>query len=346
MKVAVVSPYSFDAHGGVQDQVQRLVRWLTDAGHDAWAVAPGSGGPDGTRHVGGVVSVPTNRSKAPISLDPRVVARVRNAIGEADVAHVHEPFMPLVGVSAVLGAAVPTIGTFHADVGGFARQVYRLGRPLLRRVVRSMAATTAVSPVAAKAVSRFADPVIVPNGLDVDDYRASPHRVPGRVVFLGRDDPRKGLDVLLQAWIAVRAAAPTAELRVVGAERSEVSDGVVFLGRVDEETKRRELGEAALFCAPNLGGESFGIVLVEAMASGCVPVVSDLEAFAAVVGDVGHRVPVGDAAALAAALIDALADDGPSSSDVADARERAAQFDRGPVLNAYLEVYRGALESG
>ena len=339
-------PYSFAAHGGVQDQVSRLVRWLGDAGHAAWAVAPGEGGPAGTHHVGGVVSVPTNRSKAPISLDPRVVRRVRAAIGDAEVVHVHEPFMPLVGLSAVLGSAVPVVGTFHADVGGFARQVYRLGSPLLRRTVRSMAATTAVSPVAASAVSSFADPTIVPNGLDVDDYRAANRRTPHTVVFLGRDDPRKGLDVLLDAWPAVRASVPDAQLRVLGSHRDHSEPGVSYLGRVSEEVKRAELAAATVFCAPNLGGESFGIVLVEAMASGCIPVVSDLEAFASVVGPVGHRVPVGDAGQLAVALVETIDGDGPSPGEAADARERAMRFDRRVVLEAYLEVYRRARDSG
>lgn len=340
-----MSPYAFDAHGGVQDQVARLVRWLGEAGHEAWAVAPGSGGPAATRHVGGVVSIPTNRSRAPISVDPRVVARVRQAIGDADVAHVHEPFMPLVGVAAVLGAAVPVVGTFHADVGGFARQVYRFGRPVLRRVARSMAVTTAVSPVAASAVEGFAEPRIVPNGLDVDDYRSTGRASPHRVVFLGRDEERKGLDVLLEAWPEVRAAVPDAELRVVGAERADAPPGVWYLGPVAEDVKRLELASASVFCAPNLGGESFGIVLVEAMASGCVPVASDLAAFRAVVGDAGRLVEPGDVAALGSALVDTLTDE--ARELAADrALERARRFDRDAVLGAYLDAYRSAVESG
>src|SRR3990172_716011 len=95
MKVAVVSPYAFDAPGGVQDQVERIVGWLRVEGHDAWAVAPGSGGPEGTRHVGWFRSVRANRSRAPIAIDPRVVRKVGRAVAGADVVHVHEPFMPM-----------------------------------------------------------------------------------------------------------------------------------------------------------------------------------------------------------------------------------------------------------
>jgi phosphatidylinositol alpha-mannosyltransferase len=344
MRIAIVSPYAFEAPGGVQDQVTRLVRWLRDGGHDAWAVAPGRAGPEGTRHVGGVVSIPTNRSRAPISLDPRAVARMRGALDGAEVVHVHEPLMPLVGPAAVLRSEAPTVGTFHADVGGVARQAYRLGRPLLRRVVRSMAVTTAVSPVAASAVAGFAEPRIVPNGLDVDDYRSDADAPPHRVVFLGRDEPRKGLDVLLEAWPAVRAAVPEADLRILGADRKATAGGVTFLGRVSEEEKRSELAAASVFCAPNLGGESFGIVLVEAMASGCTPVASDLPAFAAVVGDAGRLVPVGDPPALASGLIEVMGGAGPGRREAALLRARA--FDRATVLEAYLDAYRAALDSG
>ncbi|HSG80066.1 MAG TPA: glycosyltransferase family 4 protein [Acidimicrobiia bacterium] len=344
MRVAVVSPYAFEAPGGVQDQVTRLVRWLLEEGHEAWAVGPGRAGPAGTRHVGGVVSVPTNRSRAPISVDPRVVGRIREAVEGADLVHVHEPLMPLVGVAAVLRSPVPTVGTFHADVGGIARQAYRIGRPLLRRMVRSMALTTAVSPVAAEAVAGFASPRIVANGLDVDAYLSDADRDGHRVVFLGRDEPRKGLDVLLAAWPAVRAAVPGAELRVLGAERDAPLEGVAWVGRVSEADKRAELASAGVFCAPNLGGESFGIVLVEAMASGCRPVASDLPAFADVVGDAGLLVPAGDRGALASGLIAAIGDTGPEHR--AAALERARAFDRPAVLGAYLDAYREALDSG
>lgn len=343
MRVAVVTPYAFDAPGGVQDQVGSLVGWLRDEGHEAWAVAPGSAGPEGTRHVGRVVSVRTNRSRAPIALDPRVVRRVREAVADADVVHVHEPLMPMVGLGAVLGSSLPTVGTFHADVGGFARQAYRLGRPLLKRIVRSISVTTAVSPVAAAAVARLTKPRIIPNGLDVDAFRPAGDREPFRVAFLGRDEPRKGLDVLLAAWPAVRAAVPGARLRVMGAERPVAIDGVSFLGRVGDEEKRTELAAASVFCAPNLGGESFGIVLVEAMASGCTPVASDLPAFAAVLGDVGRLVPTGDASALGAAIVDAIGSAGAAAGDAAMERSRA--FDRSVVLGAYVDAYRDALDS-
>ena len=283
MRVAIVSPYSFDHFGGVQDQAAQLGSWLREAGHDAWVVAPGSGGPDGTIHVGAAVSVPANRSRAPITLDPRAVGRVRAAVAGADVVHVHEPFMPITSLAALIGSKVPIVGTFHADPGGLARAVYRGASWPLRRLAGRLAVATAVSPVAAASVERLVDLRLIPNGVDVDAYRDDLPKA-NRALFIGRDERRKGLQQLLLAWPLIRARVPEAELRVVGAERTSGPAGVTFLGRVDEESKRTELAEASVMCAPNTGGESFGIVLVEAMASGCAVVASDIPAFRG-----GHR---------------------------------------------------------
>ncbi|NQV07405.1 glycosyltransferase family 4 protein [bacterium] len=343
MKVAVVSPYDFAAFGGVQDQVARLVRWLSEAGHDAWAVAPGSGGPDGTRHVGVTVAVPANRSKAPITLSPAAVKRVAGALDGAEVVHVHEPFMPVTSIAAVMGAKVPVVATFHADPARFVRSLYRGGAPILRMLVRRMAAVTAVSPVAASAIGHLVDPVLVPNGLDVEDYARSGPAEQGRVVFIGRDEARKGLDVLLQAWPYITARVPGARLRVVGTDRSSGPSGVEFLGRVDEEAKRAELRAAAVMATPNLGGESFGIVVAEGMAAGCAMVASDLPAFRNTLGSAGRLVPPGDVMALAGAVADLAGDLEEATSWGARAATAAGQYGRGAVLGGYEAAYRRAL---
>jgi phosphatidylinositol alpha-mannosyltransferase len=343
MKVAVVCPYAFEAHGGVQDQVARIVRWLRDGGHEAWAVAPGSGGPDGTRHVGRFRNLPANRSKAPISLDLRMRGKVAAAVEDADVVHVHEPFMPMVSLGAVLAETPPKVGTFHADPGRIARGFYRGGAFVLGRLARRLDAITAVSDVAAGAISPFARPLIVPNGIDLESYDvAGVERVPGRVLFVGRDDPRKGLDVLLEAWPIVREAYPAAALHVVGTERPD-GEGITFLGRVSEEHKAEELASASVMVTPNLGGESFGIVVLEGLASGCAVVASDLDAFRAVAGDAAAYVPVGDPGALADAIEGLL-----GSPDRVEAlgragRGRSRRFGRDEVLRGYLEAYEAAL---
>lgn len=343
MRVAVVCPYAFDAHGGVQDQVARIVSWLRADGHEAWAVAPGSGGPDGTRHVGRYRMMRANRSRAPISFDPRVGRRVAAATADADVVHIHEPLMPMVSLAAVFADTPPAVGTFHADPGRLVRASYRGGAPLLRRVVRRLGAVTAVSRVAASAIAPFATPRIVPNGIDLDAYRVTDgRRVPGRVLFIGRDDRRKGLDVLLEAWPGIAAAVPDATLRVVGTRRPDTA-GVTFLGRVDEEEKLAELGAATVLAAPNLGGESFGIIVLEGLASGCAVVASDLDAFRAVAGDAASYVTAGDAAALAHAVGAVLQSDDLARQMGTRGRERSLRFGREAVLAGYLDAYEAAI---
>lgn len=344
MKVALVCPYAFEAHGGVQDQVTRLVRWLGAAGHEAWAVAPGDAGPPGTRSVGSWRSVRANRSAAPIAIDPRVIRRVAEAVAGADVVHVHEPFMPMVSLGAVLAAKPPVVGTFHADPGTFARNAYRVADLVVRRVVSRIAVATAVSEVAASAVPSITAIRIIPNGIDLEDYAKGGAVVPGRVVFIGRDDPRKGLDVLLQAWPRILRDVPGASLRIIGADRPSGPAGVTFLGKVDESTKRAELGKAAVVAAPNIGGESFGIVVLEAMAAGRAIVAADLKAFRGVAGDSVRWSPVGDPVALGRAVADVLADPEAQERLGAAARKRAAAFSGAVVARSYLIAYRDAME--
>ncbi len=335
MKVALVSPYGLDHHGGVQDQVLRLARWLREAGHEATVAAPAAGehGVD----LGPTVRVPANRSRAPICLDPRAVGRARRAVAGADVVHLHEPFMPVVGTGLLWVETPPKVGTFHADPSDTVRRFYGWARPALAPFADRLAAATAPSELARTVVAPFVDARIVPNGIDVATYRLDVERIPNRVAFLGRDDPRKGLAVMLEAWELV----PGAELVVIGAQGRD-RPGVRFLGRVDEARKRAELAAAAVYCAPNLGGESFGLVVAEGMAAGCAVVASDIPAFTAVLGGAGVTVPAGDAAALAAAVRELL-DDPERRAALADAAaERVRRFDRAEVLAGYLAVYEDA----
>jgi phosphatidylinositol alpha-mannosyltransferase len=248
----------------------------------------------------------------------------------------------MVGAAAIFAGEAPRVGTFHADPGRMVRRFYRGAAPLLRRLVRRLAVATAVSPVAAEGVRAFTQVRIVPNGLDVARYRTGAERVPRRVVFLGRDDPRKGLDTLLQAWPLVASAVPGAELRVLGATRRSGPAGVEFLGRVEEAAKVAELGAAAVLCAPNLGGESFGLIVAEGLAAGCAVVASDLAAFRHVAGDAARLVPPGDAAALSRALTEILWDEGEIARLSGVGRRAAACFDRAAVLEGYLAAYRAA----
>ncbi len=338
MNIAVVCPYALDRFGGVQAQTIGLVERLRGEGHAAWLVAPGRTGPERARLVGSTITVPANRSSVPVALSPGVPGRVRRAISGADLVHVHEPLMPLVSWSA-LAAIVPIVGTFHADPSDLIRRSYRIAGPVLG-IRRRLAAVTAVSRVAAAAVEPLFDEVtVIPNAVEVGTV-PDMDRVATRVAFVGRDDARKGLDVLLEAWPGVVAAAPDAELVVIGTDRTD-RPGVRFLGRIPDADKMAVLAGAAVFCAPNLGGESFGITLVEAMAAGCRVVASDLPGFREVLGGLGDLVPPGDPEALAGALVTALA----APEDPGRWRERAAEFDWSVVVPRYLDVYRTALRA-
>lgn len=342
MKIGVVCPYDLSRHGGVQDQTTRLVRWLRSAGHEALLIGPGREGPEDAVLLGSTTIIPANAAETPISLDPRVFRRVARALDGVDVAHVHEPLMPLVSTSAMRVRDPAIVATFHADPPSWVRSTYGAAKRVWRREMRNAQVVTTVSPVAAGAIAGFTGFRVIPNGIDVEEYRHGP-MVPGRVAFLGRDDRRKGLTVLLEAWPFVREEVPEATLVVAGAERPEAPPGVTFLGRISEAEKRSVLAEAEVFCAPNLGGESFGIVVAEAMASGCAVVASALPAFAHVVGDAGELVSPGDIAGLGQRLA-ALLQDSDRRVQLANAAAvRVRRFDSSVVAAQYLAAYEEAL---
>jgi phosphatidylinositol alpha-mannosyltransferase len=183
---------------------------------------------------------------------------------------------------------------------------------------------------------------VIPNGIDVEAYGHA-SKVPDRVAFLGRDDERKGLQVLLDAWPAVLERVPDAQLHVIGAARDEEVSGVTFVGRVDESVKISELGEAELYCAPNLGGESFGIVIAEGMASGCAIVASAIPAFVGVLGDSGALVAPGDPASLAACISDLLTDRKKLAMKQRSALAAVERFDGASVAGMYVTAYEDAI---
>jgi phosphatidylinositol alpha-mannosyltransferase len=326
----------------VQDQATGLVRWLGDAGVEAVLVGPGLDGPEGSVLLGATTVIPVNRSTAPIKLDPRVGAEVRNAVKGFDVVHVHEPLVPFVGTAALRTKERATVATFHADPPGWVRGAYRIGAIGIRAALHHVDVVTAVSPIAGSPIDGIVDFRIVPNGIDVADYDIGP-KTPNRVTFLGRDDSRKGLSVLLEAWPRVRRAVPGASLHVLGAARDESIDGASFLGRVSEVEKRAELAGSVVHVAPNLGAESFGIVVLEAMASGCAVVASDIPAFDFVAGGTALLVPPGDAVQLADRVVELLEQPDLASSMGASARKRSLAFGGSSVAAQYLAAYEDAL---
>jgi phosphatidylinositol alpha-mannosyltransferase len=342
MKVALVSPYDLGLPGGVQDQVVQLSRWLTDLGHQSIVVGPGDDGPEGAILLGSTRGIRANRASTPIALNPAVSRRLKEAVDDADVVHIHEPLMPFVSAAATTIATHPTVGTFHADPPAWARFGYRVGAPLWTRLIDRIDVVTTVSHVSGSAVEPFVDARVIPNGIDIASYGGA-EKLPNRVVFLGRDDERKGLQVLIDAWPSVLESAPGAELVVMGASRDDHTTGVTYLGRVDGRAKRAELATAEIFCAPNLGGESFGIVVAEGMASACAVVASSLPAFVDVLGEAGVLTPPGDVVRLAEAIVSLLTD-----AQFMRERQRSAlaaveRFDGISVARQYVKAYEDAI---
>jgi len=338
----VVSPYALDVPGGVQQQVMGLVERLRDKDHDAFAVAPGAGEGSDRIDVGRWVSVRANRSKSPVALSPAAAGRVAKALSSADVVHVHEPFVPLVGWAA-LAVRKPRVVTFHADPSPSVKAAYRASSRILHRTLRGCLATT-VSRTARRAIDPLqVRPEEIPNAIDVGSFQVTAERNPRQVAFVGRPDPRKGRDLLLDAWPEVRSRVPDAELAVVGGGDEPPVAGVRYLGRVTEEEKRAVLAASALFCAPNRGGESFGITVAEGMAAGCAIVASDLGAFSDVLAGSGLVFPNGDRAALAAALVQVLADTDLRQRLAAASSDRVLAFDWKMVTDRYLALYMEAV---
>jgi phosphatidylinositol alpha-mannosyltransferase len=264
-------------------------------------------------------------------------------VAGADVVHLHEPFMPMVSLGTLSAAVPPIVATFHANPEGAARRAYRLARPMLRRLGGRIAVATAVSAVAAAAVEGVVSVRIIPNGVDLEDYRPGDNPRPrSGVLFIGRDEPRKGLDVLLQAWPLIRSRHPGVEL-TVNAVRESGPDGVSFVGRVTEADKRALLASASVLAVPNLGGESFGIVGLEGLASGCAVVASDLDPFRAVCADAAVYARAGDPVELASAVNSLLGDPTLRADLGGRALRRSRQFGREVVLGAYLLAYEDAL---
>ena len=336
IRVGLVSPYDLSVPGGVQAQVLGLARYLEGQGDRPQVIGPGL--PDDIDGVdlGGSFSIPGNGSMVPISLDLRARGRIRSATADLDLLHVHEPLMPLVSLFAT-HAGPPTVATFHAAPGIAGRLAYRISRPLFQRALGNTVAVTAVSGTAASVLPPTTEVRIIPNGLDVSWMRVGVERQETTVAFLGRDEPRKGLDVLLAAWELVILAHPGARLHVMGADRGV--EGAIWWGRVDDPTKAQVLSSSAIYVAPQTGGESFGIVLVEAMAAGAAVIASDLKPFREVAGDCARFFPVGDSAALAAAIVDLLGDPDERARLTVAGQERANRYDWSVVGASYRDLY-------
>jgi phosphatidyl-myo-inositol alpha-mannosyltransferase len=362
MRVGLVCPYSFDVHGGVQSHVRELAAALRTLGHDVAVLAPGERAADLPPYVtttGRTVAMPYNGSVARVSFGPLVAGRVRRwlAEGQFDVVHIHEPATPSVSVLALWAARAPLVATFHT-ASERTRTLETSAATFLRAGLAKLDAHVVVSEEAERTMARYldADALVIPNGVDTRRFAAGTRRSDApTVAFVGRvDEPRKGFDVLLRSWARVVARHPGARLLVVGAGARPARlrslppaavDSVELLGALDDAAKAAVLAQADVVVAPNTHGESFGIVLVEAMAAGAAVVASDLPAFRRVLGDGRHGVlfPTGDASLLAAAVTALLDDPGRSALLRERARDAASAYDWSSVAPRVAGVYAGVV---
>ncbi|HYY23429.1 MAG TPA: lysylphosphatidylglycerol synthase domain-containing protein [Thermoleophilaceae bacterium] len=374
MRVGLVSPYSYTYPGGVGRHVEALAEELLRQGHDVRLFAPYD--PDdrlarvlhrGARPqrrrlsdyvvpLGRTIGIPANGAVSNLNFTPGAVSILGRAVrdGGFDVVHVHEPNAPVLSWVAVEESRPPVVGTFHSYSTGRLANGIPANVLAARRLYRKLYGRIAVSEAAAWTARRFYGGryQVIPNGVDL--AAARPTKRDGgelTLLFVGRTDPRKGLPVLLRAFEALRGAGVAARLVVAGPAREEVNpllldpDGVEVAGRVSDDEKWRLLGEADILSAPSLGGESFGMVITEAFASGTPVVASDIAGYRDVVRDRvdGMLVPAGEPVELAETLRALALDPARRQAMSVAAQERAERFAWPRVAREVTEVYEQAL---
>jgi phosphatidyl-myo-inositol alpha-mannosyltransferase len=363
VRIALVCPYAFDDPGGAQTHVRELTERLLRRDHEVVVLAPvrTAASEPWLIPVGRPIDLRYNGSNVPIDPRPWSRRRVRETLAAfgPHVVHVHEPLAPSTGLWALLEARVPVVGTFHS--GATRARVADLAAPVLRRVARRLTVRVAVS----EAARRFAEPlvggpfVIVPNGVETARFAtAEPAELPpgARLLFVGRLDQRKGFPVAVAAFARLAQSRPDVRLLVAGdgPERSAVDrlptvvrSRITMLGTVSNLALPRYHAASDVYVGPAIGGESFGIVLVEAMAAGLPVVASAVPGYDEVVRDgvEGLLVPPGDADALAGAIGRVLDDHALAGRLGAAGRERAATFDWSVIVGRIEALYEQALHA-
>ena len=363
MRIGIVCPYSFDVPGGVQFHVRDLAEHLVDHGHHVSVLAPADDDTPVPSYVvtaGRAVPVPYNGSVARVNFGPVSASRVRRWLTEGafDVLHIHEPVSPSLSLLALWSAEGPIVGTFHTST--LRSRAMQAAYPLLRPSLEKISARIAVSEDARRTVTTHigGDAVVIPNGVYVDRFATAPlaPRWQGTtdrptVAFVGRlDEPRKGLPVLARAIPVVLDQLPGARFLIAG--RGDADDArellderslaaCEFLGMVSDADKAALLRSVDLYVAPHTGGESFGIVLVEAMSAGAPVLASDLDAFGRVLdgGRLGVLFPVGEAAELARQLRALLGDVERRAALSERAQVAVRRYDWSVVAAEVLAVY-------
>jgi phosphatidylinositol alpha-mannosyltransferase len=371
MKVGIVVPFSWSYIGGVSEHAEAQAEALERIGFETrlimgddppgtfWRLLHPDAGrldkrPSRVISIGTTVTVPANNSRTHIVLSQLAELRLARLLRREkfDLLHVHEPMTPALCVAALAHARSPVVGTWHAtgELGWM-----KAGMPMWGMLMKRIDYRIAVSEVARASAARYLPGPfeIIPNGITLPPH-ADPADRDNTVVFIGRHDPRKGLEVLLRAWPDVRRET-NATLKVIGADPRAVrllmtrqkltDDGIELLGVLVGDPLTHELARAKLLCAPSLGGESFGMVLTRAFGCATPVIASDIPGYDQVMApEVGVTVPPGDSDLLGRALIELLTDEPRRQRLGEGARERALErYGWAKLADRLAEIYESVV---
>ena len=366
LRIGIVSPYGWDTPGGVQAHIGDLAEYLIAQGHFVSVLAPASDENSLPAYVvsaGKPIAIPYNGAVARVLFGPIAFSRVRAWIdqGNFDLLHLHEPAIPSLSLLACWAAEGPMVGTFHAS-SKRQRAIFAVG-PILEPVIEKLAVRVAVSETARLTLTQHleTDAVVIPNGIYADRFRSGtsrPEWTGNTLGFMGRfEEPRKGLSLLLDALPIVTRFVPDVRILVAGPGESadilkkidpQLRGRVTFLGRLNEKEKADFLSSVSIYVAPNTGGESFGIILAEAMAAGASIVASNIPAFASLLGEgkYGTLFASEDAPNLAKILVDLLRDSKKRADIALLGQEHSEVFDWENVAERIFSVYEMAMVGG
>jgi phosphatidylinositol alpha-mannosyltransferase len=366
LTIGIVCPYGWDTPGGVQNHVRDLAEFLISAGHKVSVLAPvidEAKIPSYVTSAGKPIAIPYNGAVARVLFGPIAFARVRQWIaqGNFDILHLHEPAIPSISLLACWAAEGPMVGTFHAAAKR-QKAIFAIG-PILEPVIEKLSARIAVSEAARSTLTEHleTDAVVIPNGIYADRYRDGipQEKWQGNTLgFIGRfEEPRKGLSVLVDALPIISRFAPDVRVFIAGPGQPEdVIDSIdpqlrsrlTFLGKISEEDKANFLASISLYIAPNTGGESFGIILAEALAGGASVVASDIPAFDSLLGHgmYGTLFQSENPDDLAKKVIDLLGNEGERREIATRGKLYAQEFDWDVVAEKIYDVYEMAMVGG
>lgn len=366
LRIGIVCPYGWDTPGGVQAHIGDLAEYLISKGHIVSVLAPAideNSLPSYVVSAGKPIAIPYNGAVARVLFGPIAFSRVRAWIsqGNFDLLHLHEPAIPSLSLLACWAADGPMVGTFHAS-SKRQRAIFAVG-PILEPVIEKLAVRIAVSEAARLTLTQHleTDAIVIPNGIFAEKFRAGvvrPEWTGNTLGFMGRfEESRKGLSVLLDALPVVLREIPDLRVFVAGPGESDdvmkkidpaIKNRVSYLGRLDEDEKADFLSSVALYVAPNTGGESFGIILAEAMAAGASIVASDIPAFDSLLGEgkYGSLFKSEDSPDLARVLIEMLRDHHRRRAIAAVGQEHSYVFDWENVAQQIFSVYEMAMVGG